>query len=316
MSLVFFDIECAVVRKTVAKICAFGYVVCDENFNIIKKEDILINPRGTFHLTDRKGDKGIVLPYEYEEFKKHPAFPKVYGYIKSLLEDGDNIVFGHSIMNDVKYLNLETKRFRLPSFNFRFSDSQLLYMIHVHDYTHQFGLEHIAKDLGVDFTPHNAADDAYATMRIVEALCKHYGCGYRELESKLGVTKGRIKGYNITAPISDGMRAYHAKVTKEKRERAVIRTRFFNYVSRKRMKSGKYSGKVFTFSRSIEDDLPLSERLVDMIYAEGGRYSQHVSHSDFYVRSEGDNSPRYQSALKIGSVKFITLSELEEMFDA
>ena len=67
MNLVFFDIECASVNKTTAKICAFGYVVCDENFNIIKKEDILVNPKGKFHLTDRKGDKGIVLPYAYEE---------------------------------------------------------------------------------------------------------------------------------------------------------------------------------------------------------------------------------------------------------
>ena len=45
MNLVFFDIECASVNKTTAKICAFGYVVCDENFNIIKKEDILVNPK-------------------------------------------------------------------------------------------------------------------------------------------------------------------------------------------------------------------------------------------------------------------------------
>ena len=57
MDLVFFDIECASVYKTSAKICAFGYVVCDENFNIIKKEDILINPKGAFHLTDSKGDR-------------------------------------------------------------------------------------------------------------------------------------------------------------------------------------------------------------------------------------------------------------------
>ena len=77
MNLVFFDIECASVHKTTAKICAFGYVVCDEQFNIIKKEDILINPKGGFHLTDRKGEKGLELPYDYSEFKKHPPFPAV-----------------------------------------------------------------------------------------------------------------------------------------------------------------------------------------------------------------------------------------------
>ena len=57
MKLIFFDIECAGVHKTYAKICAFGYVVCDGQFNILEKEDILINPRGRFELTNRKGEK-------------------------------------------------------------------------------------------------------------------------------------------------------------------------------------------------------------------------------------------------------------------
>ena len=170
MNLVFFDIECASVNKNSAKICAFGYVVCDENFNIVKKEDILINPRGKFRLTDRSGDKGLVLPYSYEDFKNYPPFTKIYPQIKSLLEDGGNIVLGHSTMNDIKYLNLETRRFKLPSFNFSFSDSQLIYMTYINDFTRQFGLEHIASELGVEFTPHRAADDAYATMRVVEKM--------------------------------------------------------------------------------------------------------------------------------------------------
>ena len=41
----FFDIECASVNKTVAKICVFGYCLADENFKVIEIEDLLINPR-------------------------------------------------------------------------------------------------------------------------------------------------------------------------------------------------------------------------------------------------------------------------------
>ena len=37
-------------------------------------------------------------------------------------------------------------------------------------------------DCAVEFTPHRAADDAYATMRITEALCKKHGCGFEELK--------------------------------------------------------------------------------------------------------------------------------------
>ena len=127
MEYVFFDIECACVYKNVAKICVFGYCVCDEKFNIIQKEDILINPNGKFHLTDRGGD-GIVLPYDYEEFKKYPPFPHFYSRIKKLLEGEDKLVFGHAAVNDVKYLCLETRRYKLPSFSFRFADTQVIYM--------------------------------------------------------------------------------------------------------------------------------------------------------------------------------------------
>lgn len=127
MEYVFFDIECACVYKNVAKICVFGYCVCDEQFNIIKKEDILINPNGKFHLTDRGGD-GIVLPYDYEEFKKYPPFPHFYKQIKSLLEGEDKLVLGHAAVNDVKYLCLETRRYKLPSFSFQFADTQVIYM--------------------------------------------------------------------------------------------------------------------------------------------------------------------------------------------
>ena len=316
MSLVFFDIECASVRKTVAKICVFGYVIADENFNILKKEDILINPRGQFHLTDRKGDKGIVLPYSYDEFKKYPDFRKVYGYIKELLEDKNNIVLGHATLNDVKYLNLETKRFKLPSFRFSFSDSQLIYMTYISDYSHQFGLEHIANDLSVEFVPHRAADDAYATMRVVEAMCKANGCGYKELVKKLRVIEGRIGNYQIHAPTSHGLKEYHAKVNEFKQQRAKTRTRFANYVSRKRPCSGgKFEGKIFTFAREIEDDLSLAESLADMVFKNGGNYSFHVTKSDYYVTYGGDESPRLQSAQKLNGITVLDIDGFKELLN-
>ena len=106
MKYVFFDIECACVYKNTAKMCAFGYVVTDGKFQVIEREDILLNPKGKFHLTDRKGREGLVLPYEYEDFKKYPVFSAEYPRIKALLEDKDAVVLGHATVNDVNYLNL------------------------------------------------------------------------------------------------------------------------------------------------------------------------------------------------------------------
>ena len=114
MKYLFFDIECASVFKDKAKICVFGYCLTDEKFNIIEKQDLLINPQGGFHLTDRKGQRGLVLPYKYEDFKKYPTFLDKKEQIYSLLQDKDTLVFGHAVQNDVKYLNLESHRFSLP----------------------------------------------------------------------------------------------------------------------------------------------------------------------------------------------------------
>lgn len=170
MKYVFFDIECACVYKNVAKICVFGYCVCDEQFHILQKEDILINPNGKFHLTDRGGE-GLILPYDYDDFKKYPDFKAFYDKIKDLLEDKDSYVFGHAAINDVKYLCLETKRYKLPSFTFRFADTQVLYMAMTETYDRQAGLESLTQIFEIDYTPHCAADDAYATMRIAQEMC-------------------------------------------------------------------------------------------------------------------------------------------------
>lgn len=316
MNFVFFDIECASVSKYTAKICAFGYVCCDENFNITEKEDILINPRGGFHLTDRKGDKGVVLPYDYSEFKNYPPFTKVYGKIKALLEDKDTLVFGHSTLNDVKYLNLETKRFHLPSFHFSFADSQQIYMAYKGEYTHQMGLSAIAGDLGVEFTPHRAADDAYATMRIVEAICKAMGKTYFELAKDLKLKSGFIKNYKIIPPTSEGAIRFNKEKELSRAESAKKRVQFFRYLSRKKInKNGKFYGKIFSFSNDIEGDLPLAKSLADKIYLSGGTYSRHVALSDFYVAEEGDETPRTENAKNSPKVEMLDVAGLESMLN-
>ena len=314
MNLVFFDIECASVNKNMAKICAFGYVVCDESFNIIKKEDILINPKGGFHLTDRKGERGLELPYDYAEFKKHPPFPAVYSFIRGLLEDKDNLVFGHAILNDVKYLDLETRRFKLPPFNFEFLDSQIMYMTHIGDFSRQFGLEYITANLNVEFTPHRAADDAYATMKIVEELCRLHGVSPLALAGELGIGKGRIKGHNIVKPTSVGFEKYVRDRDAARERRSRNRTKFYIYLSRRKKKNGgKLYGQIFTFSRNIEDDVDRSIPYVGKIYEEGGMYSQKLSDSTVYVCEEDDSTVRTKNARQLGDMHIIDIAGLEEL---
>ncbi len=311
-----FDIECACVHKTYAKICAFGYVLCDENFNILEKEDILVNPKGRFELADRRGEKGIVLPYNLEDFAAQPKFPKIYPRIKAMLEDKENVVLGHSVMNDVRYLNLETKRYKLPSFNFEFYDSQLIFMSLQNDFSHQYGLEKIAEELGVEFVPHRAADDAYATMRIVQAMCVKRNCTFGQLVRDLGMRSGRIVSYNAYRPQSRGFKVYNEAKSAARQARSIARQDFANNLSRKRpAKDGRLMGEVFTFSRTIEDDTENSIPLVDRIYALGAKYSSRLDGCTVYVSEEDDATVRTANAKKSGKIKLIDTARLRELLN-
>lgn len=316
MKLVFFDIECACVHKTYAKICAFGYVVCDEKFNILQKEDILINPNGRFELTSKNGEKGIVLPYDYNDFKRYPIFKSVYCRIRNILEDKDSYILGHAVSNDVKFLNCETRRYKLPPLNFSFLDSQLIFMTHNKDFSHQIGLEQIAKILGVEFTPHRAVDDAYATMKITEALCKANGCTFPELIKKLNLVAGRTERGRVTLPQSIGIKHFYAEKREEKAQISQRRIEFFNYLSRKRISKagGVLKGKAIAFSREIENETELSISLVDKIYAAGGEYVSKIHKCNLYVCNPDDSTARTLSAAE-RAVPIMDLQSFEELLN-
>ena len=319
MKYVFFDIECACVYKNVAKICVFGYCVCDEQFHILQKEDILINPNGKFHLTDRGGE-GLILPYDYDDFKKYPDFKAFYDKIKALLEDKDSYVFGHAAINDVKYLCLETKRYKLPSFSFRFADTQILYMAMTETYDRQAGLESLTQIFEIDSTPHCAADDAYATMRIAQEMCCKEQCSLDELLKKYSIRFGKIENYQFTNCSSNRRSEYLREKSKEKRERGEKRAKFNDFVYGYRVKpqSSEFRGKRFSFSRSIEEDLPLAKRLVKEIVRRGGKYSLKLSASNMFVEREDDDSVRKNAAYKMkeeGKISEIfTLGEFENLY--
>ncbi len=303
MKYLFFDIECSVVSKKAAKICAFGYCLTDEQFHILEKEDILINPQGGFHLTDRKGSQGLVLPYEYSDFKKYPTFKEKAEKIYGLLQDTDTLVAGHATMNDVKYLNLESQRFSLPSFHFSFADTQFLYMNKIGDFTRQFGLGKIAEELQVEFVAHRAVDDAYATMKVAEAICKAEGATLSQLLEKYQITLGKIENYEITQSTSLPFVEYKAMQEKKKGEREKKKIEFYRFVDRekrKRSKEGALKGKSICFSHPLELELSLSKPLLSAAFAAGGFFTSKAEECDWYICFEGESGARLKSVQNAG----------------
>jgi NAD-dependent DNA ligase len=215
-------------------------------------------------------------------------------------------------LNDVKYLNLESKRFSLPSFRFQFTDTQFVYMNRIGDFSRQFGLGTIAKELGVEFTAHCAVDDAYATMKVAEAMCNAEGLSYPQLLQKYEIQLGSIDNYEITLPTPSEFVAYkHAqKRRKEEREQKKAEFyRFFDREKRKRKKEGKLKGKTVCFSHSLELDFAISKPLLSAVFAQAGFFTSRAEECDIYVTVEGEAGARLKSA-QDNKARIMTAQEL------
>ena len=217
-------------------------------------------------------------------------------------------------MNDVKYLNFESKRFSLPSFCFDFADTQFIYMNKIGDFSRQFGLGIIAQELGVEFTAHRAVDDAYATMKIAEALCKEAGLSFAQLLEKYEIQKGRIENYEITQTTSKAFLAYKKEVERRKEERERAKVAFHVFVDkekRRRAKDGVLKGKTVCFSHPLELDLPLAKALVKELFAQGGYLTYRAEECNVYVCFENESGPRLKS-VQSGGARIFTPQQFME----
>ena len=179
MNYLFFDIECCDGNH----ICSFGYVICDEHFNILKKEDIIINPQKRFKLGRAGFDPEIRLAYTVETFQKQNPFPYFYSKIKQILKTPNQIVLGHSVSADLKYLEIACNRYGLKQIFLNAYDTQKLYYQFDNRYQCR-GLDNIINDLNMDISDlheHKSCDDAEISLRYIKEICKRLSCNIEQL---------------------------------------------------------------------------------------------------------------------------------------
>lgn len=74
MNFLFFDIECANSYGKHFSICSFGYCITNDNFEIFKKEDLVINPESKFEKRLLNENSDCPLAYTEDFFIKQPTF--------------------------------------------------------------------------------------------------------------------------------------------------------------------------------------------------------------------------------------------------
>lgn len=306
MDYMFYDIE----ASEGSSMCSFGYVITDENYNIIDKEDILMNPEAMFHTgawsaKNREKYPGITLAYPNSEFKKQPTFPYFYEKIKSLIQAENRVIIGFSHANDAGFLSRACKRYGLSFIDYEFLDIQNLYCEYINQ-KNQVALENLLGELGVEineYTLHKSDDDSEITMLAARELCKRLNFDINTLADTYKMTRGCVK---------DGKCIYYER-ERIKQEKNRVLMNESNKISGKRFyKFGKelkkieiakdadsrFSGLKVIFSRGYEsvhyrEMLLIAERLGQV----GARYVTKSAEADCFINvfeSEEKPSGRYK----------------------
>lgn len=279
MDFLAFDIEAANGYKPYS-ICSIGVVIADENFHIKHRENIWINPKTKYNLNGTRKNVGIDLHLDKDLLENSPDFEQAYSRISELLT-GDVRVVGHAVESDVLMLNAACKRYKLPSINFKFICSQLLYRLFKQEKEVR-GLNRIADELGIEFDQHNSEEDAWMSMMTLKYLITASKMSVDELIAKYCVRVGENKNFVMTRTVS-----LLGQVSKKK-VRTVAENKIYDYLHKANFQnpSNTLKNKSFSIARSIEmGDFDVVKTILDAIYQNGGTYSAKYEKSGYYIKN-------------------------------
>jgi hypothetical protein len=278
----FFDIECVQVAKR-DYIFSFGYVLCDQAFQVLKQEDILINPNVQVQVST-----GIKIHYQWNKVISQPTFGEFYPQIRALLDDPNHLVIGHAIDNDIKFLYQECQEYQLPGFYFDFVDSQVLFD-QLHHLDKRSSITTILdyyqlKPSGL----HRSDMDAYDNMLYMQKMCLEVGQSIEILLSNSNILKGISKGLNCHRCL---MKNWIYEPARTDNKISLLERINFD---RFEVMTDRLKGKSFVINtKLLYDNLDQGLFIIKLILENGGNFQQTDSNPTIFIYQDND-CPRQQ----------------------
>lgn len=291
MKYIFFDIECANCFGGNGKICSFGYVITDRFFNVLEKEDIVINPKAPFML-GRKGKDFIKLAYSKEEFKNAPDFQRFYRMIKSILSRKDSLIFGYASENDENFLRSECERYILPCINFKSYDVQKLLRLEFH-MKNSISLSSAESLFGVCNRQelHKSDDDSLMTAEVLKNLCIKFRTSPEALIEKYPQSETELRDYDVILKKLEGkyIREYklgdHSNNAEYGSDNYLCVRRFIYNVkpSNSSILESFLKKKVLIYPGYIYKNYRETVKLIQLIANRGGTVTERLHECDFFL---------------------------------
>ncbi|MBO4320360.1 MAG: hypothetical protein J5857_07815, partial [Treponema sp.] len=294
---IFFDIESSNSIGGDGHICSFGYVICDQNFNVIEKEDIVMNPRSEFEPVLLDPRSKCQLAYSKEYFLSQPDFSFYYERIKNLLTSPGRKAIGFAVENDIDFLVCACNHFNLPQYDFSAYDSRMIAerLNNIHN-----GLSSWLKFYEVktdSLTAHKSCDDAEMTMLLVQKMC---------LTKKMHIKEFLSSNFYALRSVRQDIERRYINTIKKTAEEKI---RELYYKKNPTPLSTKLSGR-YKLNLSRKRDYDQKVDFARLIYNNGGVIVEKIDSNCFYVMEDSRKKTSWMENPKFKSVKFITVSEL------
>lgn len=310
MKYLFFDIECSNCFNGIGKMCEFGYVLTDENFNVLKKDDIPMSPgegRGNrFHLKGRKNEKDLELAYDYDFYFTQPEFPHFYERIKALMEDPDTTCFAYSMDNDIPHLHHSCTRYKLRPFKYVCYDVQQFVAAYL-EKKGQMSLFNACKSIVgpnsvVKLQEHLSRDDAEMEKLIFDAICTLTKCSSKELLEKSTFARTYSLEYmnHLEEKTKEKKRQAKARASSYKDEKA-IGWEIYRQEARKaegHEHDTELIGKRCAVTNQIKDDPNLIKTLIEKIKEKGYCLVFSMRNCDYLIAFDEENRDSLLASLK------------------
>ncbi|MDR0752342.1 MAG: hypothetical protein LBF12_07180 [Christensenellaceae bacterium] len=319
MNILSFDIESCSGDHNDASMCSFGYCMSDENYNILKQEDILINPYPKGFYLGRFGrTPSVKLAYPESMFRSSPSFPAVYDKIANLFKP-KTLVIGFAIENDIKYLNNACDVYSLPRIEFEYLDIQLLIKVYKKTRT-DVSLENAIRDFSVNPTAklHKSDEDARMTLMLAKNFCKQANLNLFEFanndEIRMGVNL--IEYSRLFACRKYFDLNYGFQYTKKMK--LILLGEFTrNYIPNLTIKSDnlKLKNKIVGISSKLMlKNFNICRDIIASVFEHGGNYSSRFSKCDMIVGIDGEDSiEAYELELMPSELPHTKITKLIEL---
>lgn len=313
MKFLFLDLLSANKISVESKICLINQTLVDDDFNIITKKELLINPMVDF-------DEYILknINYSKNDFDDSKNFNEIYPLLKEDFEQEEQVIIIRNGYNDVRLLKNECENRSLKVFTFKFYDFNEILLAYKKNVNEEsFNL--ISKAM---FTK-DGSNNVELMLEILKQICEKTGKSLREILSMAVNSEGYLQdgyiSFRRTKDIINPDNKFNSNLNKNSNYKVFLR--LLENVEKNTNSETVLKDKNISISVGFEtENFKEMVNLVLWLNEAGASYVTDVSKCDMFIKYDIFNNSKLRKCSRLDKIeqlktdgKIIEILSIEEI---